>query len=68
MTIAGHSIPVYAFDSTSLVKTYKAPPMAEEAVFVNGKLLVMSESACNKYILGKFASAKWCYATDLEKM
>ncbi|MBR6737874.1 MAG: hypothetical protein IKL82_05895 [Clostridia bacterium] len=64
----GYTLPLYTLCSCSHNKTYKTPPMAEEIVFRNGKLYIMSEFACNKYILGKFAGGKWCYATDLEKM
>lgn len=65
--ILGHSVPFYYIESTALTKTYKCLPMAEELVIRNGKIYIMSEFACNKYILGKFTSAKWCYATDLSK-
>ena len=41
--------------------------MAEEIAAVDGKLYTMCESATNKYIFGKFTSAKYCYATDLSK-
>ena len=39
--------------------------MAEEIVTVDGKLYTMCESATDKYIFGKFTSAKYCYAADL---
>ena len=41
--------------------------MSEEIVIVDGKLYTMCESATNKYIFGKFTSAKYCYATDIAK-
>lgn len=66
--LIGHKLPFYSFDSASHRHTYKLPPMAEEAAFRNGKIHVLFESACNKYILGKLASATWCYATSLEEM
>ena len=68
IVLAGCSLPLYELDGTSLENTYKAPPMAEEIVFKDGRMYVMCESACNKYILGKLASAKWCYATSLEEL
>ena len=64
--LLGQDLPLYAFDSHSLIAEKKIQPMSEEMIILDGKLLVMSEFACNKYILGKFASAKWCYATPLE--
>ena len=49
-------------DSASLVDTIQAPPMAEELVYLDGKIYIMNESACNKYIFGKFTSGYHVYA------
>lgn len=62
------TLPLYAFDSTSLIKRIKIPPMSEEIEFVDNKLYTMCESASSKYIFGKFLSAKWCYATNINAM
>ena len=64
---------------SELAKTY-APREFEDRIYQNwcdkgyftpdvndGKLYTMCESATNKYIFGKFTSAKYCYATDLSK-
>ena len=67
-TVLDCTIPVYALDKQSLSYTYKLPPMAEEIVFVDGKLYTMCESASNKYIFGKLIGGEWCYKTDLAKM
>lgn len=66
ITVLGYTIPLYALDSSSLLSTKKIPPMSEELVIVDGRLYVMCESASNKYIFGKFTSAKWCYGTELD--
>ena len=66
--VLGVSLELKMLTSKSLVSTYKTPPMSEEIAIVDGKLYVMSEFACNKYVLGKFTSAKWCYATDLSNL
>lgn len=58
-------IPVYDLNESVLAYKFKAPPMAEEIVFANGKMLIMSESASNKYYFGKLTGGKWCYATDV---
>ena len=42
--------------------------MAEEIIFVDGKMLIMCESASAKYVFGKFTGGRWCYATDVEKL
>ena len=52
----------------TLVSEFKAPPMSEEIVFVDGKMLIMCESASVKYIFGNFTGGRWCYATDISKI
>ncbi len=66
--VIGYNVPVYSFDKVSHLKTYTTAPMSEELVYKDGKLYIMSEFACNKYIMGKFVDGKYCYATDLSKM
>ena len=59
---------LYILDKSTQVSEFKAPPMAEEIIFVDGKMLIMCESASNKYIFGKFTGGRWCYATDVNKL
>lgn len=66
--IIGRTLPLYSLDRVSLEATYKIAPMSEELFVKDGKLYIMCESACSKYIFGKFIGGKWCYATDLSKM
>ncbi len=49
-------------DGACLVDVITAPPMAEELVYLDGKIYIMNESACNKYIFGKFTSGYTVYA------
>ncbi|MBQ8343145.1 MAG: hypothetical protein IJY21_03450 [Clostridia bacterium] len=49
-------------DGASHVDTVKAPCMSEELVYLNGKIYIMNESACNKYIFGKLTSGRKIYA------
>jgi len=65
VTVLGKSVSCYAIDSSNLVKQTKIAPMSEEIEIVDGKLYTMCESASNKYIFGKFTSAKYCYATNV---
>jgi len=65
VTVLGQSAPLYVLDSSNLAYDLKIAPMSEEIVFVDGRLYTMCEAASNKYIFGKFTSAKYCYATDL---
>ena len=66
IALLGMELPLYSMDSAALLSDGKLPPMSEEIVIVDSKLYTMCESASNKYIFGKFTSAKWCYATDVE--
>lgn len=61
-------LPVYPLDSSTLVASFDAPPMAEEIIFKDGKLLIMCESASAKYIFGNFTGGRYCYATDVDKL
>ncbi len=56
MLVDGNPLSMYHLDSKCLVKTLELPPMAEEIVYKDGKILVLNESACKKYIFGKFLS------------
>jgi len=51
--VLGGEVPLYYLDSANLTGTTILPPMSEELVWQDGKVLVMCESACNKYIYGK---------------
>ena len=53
-------------DGNSLVDCIKAPPMSEELVYLNGKIYIMNESACNKYIFGNLTSGRKVYAYPYE--
>ena len=68
INVLGAELPLISLDSASLSAEYKIPPMSEELVMLDGRMYVMCESACNKYIFGKFTSGKWCYSTDLSEM
>ena len=46
-------VPLYYLDSACLTHTAVLPPMSEELVYRDGRVEVMCESACNKYIFGK---------------
>ncbi len=59
-------MPLYYLDSASLVKTVTAPPMAEEMVFQDGRILVLNESSCNKYFYGRLIRGSWVYAYNVD--
>ena len=55
-------IPLYTVDSSTLVKTVEAPPMSEEIVYLDGKIWIFNESACNKYIFGKLTTGNYLFS------
>ena len=63
--IDGLSVPLYYLDSSSKSETIEAPPMSEEIVCFGDRLFIFNESACNKYVFGKFLSGYWLYSYDL---
>lgn len=65
LPVANGTIPLYALDSSTMLKNIKLPPMAEEIIFIDNRMLTMCESASLKYIFGKFTGGKWCYATNI---
>ena len=60
-------LPWYYLEDNDVKDVISAPPMSEEIVFLNGKFYVMNESACNKYIFGKFTTGLWLYAYEYAK-
>ena len=50
----GKSCPLYYLDSTSQTKDILMPAFSEDMDIVNGRVIVSFESACNKYVVGKF--------------
>ncbi len=64
---AFNGIQRFYLDSACLVDTITAPPMSEELVFLDNKIYVMNESACNKYIFGKFTTGLNVYAYKYDK-
>ena len=65
-SLYGLSLPTYHIDSSALVKTVEAPPMSEEIVYLDGKLFILNESACNKYIFGKLMSGNELYSYNVK--
>ncbi len=63
-TVSG-TVPLYYLDSANLVETVTAPPMAEELVFHDGKVWILNESACNKYLFGRFIRGYWVYGYEM---
>lgn len=62
----GTEIPVKHLDSDCLSQTITCPPMSEELVYENGRVLIMTESACMKYVFGKITSGNFVYSYPID--
>lgn len=60
--IGEDEIPVHFLGSDALKLDLKCPPMAEEMVFVDGRVYIMNESASKKYIFGNFIGGRKLYS------
>lgn len=58
----GRKVPVYYLDSACLVQDLKTPPMAEEMVWLDGRVYILTESASMKYLYGKVMSGNHIYS------
>ena len=65
VTVDGENVPVYYLDSAALIKDVKAPLMAEEMVWLDGRVYILSESASMKYLFGKLMSGNHIYSYPL---
>lgn len=63
---SGQLVELAYLDSGCLIEVIEAPPMAEELVYHDGELYIMSESASMKYLFGKLTNGAWCYAYEYE--
>ncbi|MDO5448344.1 MAG: hypothetical protein Q4F70_01910 [Clostridia bacterium] len=59
---SGKEIPLYYLSQENVIKDYKLPAMAEELALDGDKVLIMNESASNKYFFGKLIGGKYCYS------
>ena len=66
LTINGTDVPVYFLDSESLTYNLTMPPMSEEIFVKDGRLYVLLESACKKYIFGNLIRGRHVYSYELE--
>jgi hypothetical protein len=62
LTVNGTDVPVWYLDEDSLVKSVEMPPMSEEMVYKDGRIYVLFESACHKYIFGNFTRGVHIYS------
>jgi hypothetical protein len=55
------TVPCYVIDSHDPERIVVAPPMSEELVCYEGKIIVFCEAACNKYMFGKITTGFGTY-------
>ena len=67
LDVNGASVPVYFLDNDMLIRVVEAPPMSEEIVVKDGRLFVLFESACQKYIFGNFMRGRPVYSIPMEQ-
>ena len=61
------TLPCYVLDSDDPERVVVAPPMSEELVCLDGKIIVFCESACNKYMFGKLTTGFKTYGFEYNK-
>ena len=66
ININGTDVPVYFLDDDSLTEDVAMPPMSEEIFVKDGRLYVLLESACKKYIFGNLIRGRHVYSYRLE--
>ncbi len=64
LELMGQEVPLYYLDSANLTHSVEMPPMSEEVVCKDGKVYVLFESACSKYIYGNLIRGDKVYAYE----
>lgn len=66
LELMGREVPLYYLDSANLTHHVEMPPMSEEVVCKDGKVYVLFESACTKYIYGNLIRGEQVYAYTMD--
>lgn len=66
LEVNGIDVPVYFLDEDALTDDVSMPPMSEEIFVKDGRLYVLFESACQKYIFGNLIRGRHIYSYELE--
>lgn len=66
ITVGGAEVELYHLDSACLEQTLSTPPMAEELVWLDGRVYILSESASMKYLFGKLMSGNHIYSYPMD--
>lgn len=60
-------VPLYYLDSSNMTKDVLMPAFSEDLDVVDGRVIVGFESACNKYVVGKFFFANKVISYPIEE-
>ncbi len=66
VTVNDKEIPLYYMDSSNMEKDVLMPAFSEDLDVVDGRVVVSFESACNKYVVGKFFFANKVISYPIE--
>ena len=66
ITFNGVQTPIVYLDGDCLTQDIVCPPMAEELVYENGRVLILTESASMKYLFGKLTSGNFVRSFPVE--
>lgn len=61
-SVNGTEVPVWFLDEDSLIEDVVMPPMSEEIVCVDGRVYILYESACRKYMFGILTRGRHVYS------
>ena len=64
--LAGNDVPLYYLDGANLTHSVDMPPMSEEVVCKDGKVYVLFESACTKYLYGNLIRGTHVFAYEMD--
>lgn len=67
VTVSGKEIPLYYLDSSNMSNDVLMPAFSEDLDVVDGRVIVGFESACNKYVVGKFFFANKVISYPIEE-
>lgn len=65
ISVNGRDVPVYILDGDAMIKDVQMPPMSEEIFVKDGRVFVLFESACQKYIFGNFTHGIFTFSYKL---
>ena len=66
IAVNGTNVPLYYLDSACLIKDQRTPPMAEELVWLDSRVYILTESASMKYLFGKVTSGNRVYSFPMD--